>query len=138
MIFFQLLKQTPMKKNIVSIFLGLMVLSIMSSCFHHHHHDLNISLSDDEDEYEMDADYRNDQTHAVQVYLNDRLLSNSTVSVKSDLVDKEITLDDNTTFYINSNPGSLNIKFDKSKNSAEACERLRQVCEELKDILAEN
>lgn len=114
-----------------------MILSALSSC-HNHRHDISISVSDDEDEYEMDAAYRKNKTHAVQVYLNDHLLSNSTVSVKNDLKDKEITLDDNTTFYINSNPGSLNIKIDKTKNSEESCEKLRQVCEELKDILAEN
>ncbi len=46
-----------MKKYMVSLALGLMIIAGMSACFHHRH-DMSISVSDDEDEYEMDADYR--------------------------------------------------------------------------------
>ena len=127
-----------MKKNAVSIVLGLMILSMMSSCFHLHHHDISISVSDDEDEYEMEADYRKNQSHAVQVYLNNHLLNNSSVSIRNGYVDDEITLDDKTTFYINTNPSELSIRINKNKNSEESCERVKQICEELKQILADN
>jgi hypothetical protein len=127
-----------MKKYTLSIVFGLMIIAAMSSCFHHHGHNVSISISDDDDEYEMDAAYRRSQTHAVQVYLNDHLLSNTTVSLNNDFVDEEITLDDKTTFYINANPGSLHINIDKTENTEEQCERVRQVCEGLKEILADN
>ena len=123
-----------MKKYFSVVLLGLIILSSLSSCFHRH--DISISVSDDEDEYEMDASYNRSQEHEVQVYLNEHLLSNSIVSFKHD--DDRITLDDNTTVYINSYPGELSIKIDKHKNSEEACEKIRQICEELKDILADN
>ncbi len=126
-----------MKKNTVSIVLGLVILSMMSSCFHLHH-DISISVSDDEDEYEMEADYRKNQSHAVQVYLNNHLLNNSGVSIHNGFVDDEITLDDKTTFYINTNPGELSIRINKNENSEESCERVKQICEELKQILADN
>ena len=127
-----------MKKYALSIVLGLVILAAMPSCFHFNDHDISISVSDDDDEYEMDADYSRSQTHAVQVYLNDHLLNGEIRLKHNDHIDKEITLDDKTTFYINSEPGSLNIKIDKTKNSEEQCERVRQACEDLKGILADN
>ena len=127
-----------MKKYVLSIVFGSMVVVAMSSCFHRHNHDISISISDDDDEYEMDADYRRNQTHSVQVYLNDHLLNGDIKLSRNDYIDKEITLDDNTTFYINSNPGSLHIKVDKTENTEEQCERVRQACEDLKQILADN
>ena len=86
----------------------------------------------------MDASYRKTQTHKVRAYLNEHLLNKSVVSFKNKSMDEEITLDDNTTFYINSYPGELRIKIDKTENSDESFEKVRQVCEDLKDILADN
>jgi hypothetical protein len=126
-----------MKKYTVSLVLGLMMIAGISSCFHHHN-DISISVSDDEDEYEMEADYGKNKSHAVQVYLNNHLLTNSNVSIHNGFVDDEVTLDDKTTFYINTNPGELSIRINKNENSEESCERVRQVCEELKQILADN
>ena len=127
-----------MKKYALSVVLGLMILATAPSCIHFNDHDISISVSDDDDEYEMDAAFRRNQTHAVQVYLNDHLFNRGTKLSHYDFVDKEITLDDKTTFYINSNPGKLYIKIDKTENSEEQCERVRQACEELKEILADN
>ncbi len=125
-----------MKKHFISTLPGFIFLLVMSSCFHNHN--IEITISDDDDEYEMEALYKRNQTRTVQVYLDENLLNNSTVSFKRRTIDEEVTLDDNTTVYINSNPGNLSIKNDKTKNSAESCERVKQVCEELKDILADN
>jgi hypothetical protein len=125
-----------MKKHFISTLPGFIFLLVISSCFHNHN--IEIAISDDDDEYEMEALYKRNQTRTVQVYLDEHLLNNSTVSFKRRTIDEEVTLDDNTTVYINSNPGNLSIKIDKSKNSAESCERVKQVCEELKDILADN
>ena len=125
-----------MKKYSLSIVLGLLILAAMPSCFHNH--DISISISDDDDEYEMEADYSRSQAHAVRVYINDHLLNGEIKLKRNEHVDEEITLDDNTTFFINSNPGSLHIKIDKAKNSEEQCERIRAACEDLKEILAKN
>jgi hypothetical protein len=127
-----------MKKYALSVVLVLMILATMPSCIHFNDHDISISVSDDDDEYEMDADYKRSQTHAVQVYLNDHLLNGHVRLRRNDRIDKELTLDDNTTFYINSEPGRLYIKIDKTKNSEEQCERVREACEDLKEILADN
>jgi hypothetical protein len=126
-----------MKNYAVSVALGLMIIAGLSSCFHHRH-DISVTVSDDEDEYEMEADYRRNQSHDVQVFLNDHLLANSNTSIRNGYADDEVTLDDKTTFYINTNPGELNIRINKNENSEESCERIRLVCEELKQILADH
>lgn len=125
-----------MKKHFISTVPGIIFLIFLSSCFHNHN--ISISISDDEKEYEMDASYRKNQTHKVRAYLNEHLLSNSVVLVKNTSMDEEIILDDNSTFYINSYPGELRIKMDKTENSEASCEKVKQVCEDLKDILADN
>lgn len=125
-----------MKKNFLSILSAVIFLILFTSCFHNHN--VSISISDNADEYEMDASYRKNQTHQVRVYLNEHLLNASSSMTKNKSIDEEITLDDNTRFYINAHPGELSIKIDKSENTAESCEKVRQVCEELKDILADN
>lgn len=127
-----------MKKNTLSIVLALIIIAAMPSCFHYNNDDISISVSDDEDEYEMDADYSRKQAHDVRVYLNDHLLSGNIKLSRNEHVDREIILDDNTTFYINAEPGSINIKIDKTKNSAAQCEKIRIACEDLKEILADN
>lgn len=127
-----------MKIYALSVVLGLVILATAPSCFHFSDHDVSVSVSDDEDEYEMDADYSRRKAHAVRVYLNDHLLDGKIKIRHNDHVDKEITLDDNTTFYINAEPGSINIKIDKTRNSEEQCERVRLACEDLKEILADN
>jgi hypothetical protein len=135
---FIIFKNNKMKKYSLSIILALVILASFPSCFHFSDHDISISVSDDEDEYEMDADYSRSQAHAVRVYLNNHLLNGKFKMRRNDYLDKEITLDDKTTFYINSNPGSLQIRIDKKENSEEQCERVRQACEDLKEILADN
>jgi hypothetical protein len=125
-------------RNKLYLLLALIITVSLSSCFRYHNDDISISVSDDDDEYEMDADYSRKQTHDVQVYLNDHLLNGKIKLKRNDHVDKEITLDDNTTFYLNAEPGSINIKIDKTKNSAEQCEKIRIACEDLKEILADN
>lgn len=122
-----------MKNYALSLVLGLMMIAGMSSCFHHRH-DMSISVSDDEDEFEMDADYGRNRSHAVQVYLDEHLLNNG----RSLKTTGEIILDDKTTFYINSNPGQLTIRINKNENSEESCERVREICEDIKVIIEDN
>jgi hypothetical protein len=126
-----------MKNYIVPVVFGLMMIAGMSACFHHHN-DFSISFSDDDDEFEMEADYPRHQAHDVKVYLNDHLLNNIAHRGKHSFKNEEITLDDNTTFYIDSYPGQLNIRVDKDENSEEGCERVRQMCKELKLVIEDN
>ena len=131
-----------MKKYTVSLALALMIIAGMSSCFHHRH-DMSIAVSDDEDSPDsywdrMDADYGKNKSHAVQVYLNNHLLTNSNTTIHNGFVNDEVTLDDETTFYINANPGELSIRINKKENSDESCERVKKICENIKVIIEDN
>lgn len=125
-----------MKKYILLAIIAASMAISLSSCFHDNN--LSISVSDDEDEYEMDASFQNRKTHAVQVYVNDHLLTSSSKWRNGDEVEKEITLDDNTNFSINASPGELRINIDKTKNSEQSCEKIKQACEDIKDLLTDN
>ena len=45
---------------------------------------------------------------------------------------------DETTFYINANPGELSIRINKNENSEESCERVKRICEDIKVIIEDN
>ncbi len=124
-----------MKKLFILAVLGLLLTACLSSCFHHGN-DVCITISDDEDEYEMDASYHKRKTRAVEVYLNDHLL-NERVNSRTERRE-EIVLDDHTKFHLRSLPGRINIKIDKTENPEEGYEKIRVVCEDLKDIMDEN
>jgi len=122
------------KRNLLYAGLILSVVIVLSSCFHHH--DISISVNDDEDVYRMRASYDEDKTRAVQRIINAHLHPHQSLSVVHGYVDTDVTLDDGTSFHIKSKPGNLKIKFDKTENSEESCERMKEMCEEIKSVLA--
>lgn len=126
-----------MKRNLVLVVLGLMMMAAIASCFHHHN-DFSIRFSDDDDEFEMEADYPRHQSHDVKVYLNDHLLNQVSHRRRHSFKNEEITLDDNTKFYIDSYPGELNIRIDKEENSEEGYIRVKELCQGLKVVIENN
>jgi hypothetical protein len=126
-----------MKKYIVSITLGLLVMSGFTSCLHHRNN-ISVTVTEDDDEFEMEAGYRERQTKTVQVYLNERLLKNSGTYIRNGYISDEVNLDDNARFHIISSPGELSIQFNKNENSAASYEKLKQVCAGLEQILSDN
>lgn len=126
-----------MKKYILSIALGMLVMAGLSSCFHHRH-DVSVTVTEDDDAFEMEAGYRERQTKTVQVYLNERLLKTSGTHIKNGYISDQVTLNDNARFHIISSPCELSIQFNKNENSAASYEKLKQVCSELEQILSDN
>lgn len=122
------------KKNLLCAALILVTVVALNACFHHH--DISISVNDDEDVYRMKALYDEDRTITVQRIINAHLQGHHSLSVVHGYVDTDVTLDDGTSFHIRSKPGSLRINFDKNENSEESCERMREMCEEIKNALA--
>ncbi len=125
-----------MKTYLVVAVTGFILMGLVS-CFHHRN-DVSITISDNADEYEMDALYNKRKTHAVRIYLNERLLDKKTGLYKKNVDSEEITLDDNTKLYLDAYPGSLRIKIDKDENSPGSYEKIKQACEEIKEIMLEN
>jgi hypothetical protein len=125
-----------MKKHLALVVTGFMLMGLVS-CFHHRN-DLSITISDNDDEYEMDALYNKRKTHAVRIYLDERLLDKKTGRYKKNIDREEITLDDHTKLYLDAYPGSLRIKIDKDENSPGSYKKIKQACEEIKEIMLEN
>lgn len=106
----------------------------LSSCFHHH--DVSVSISDDEDE--MKASYQRKQTHTVRVFVDEHLVANSMVSVKKGSKDKQITLNNKSKFYVNAGPREIRIHIHDRKNAEELRGLIKDIREELDEILEDN
>ena len=93
-------------------------------------HNGNISIKHNLDKrnYELQAHFDPANTDQVDRYLDSELGNGQTIFHNTEM-DGEITLDDQTTFYIKKSPGYLKIRFDKEKNSEEAFVKIRSVLE---------
>jgi hypothetical protein len=128
-----------MKKVLILVAAGVFLANIFSSCFNYHDNDVSISIQEDEEEYKLSAHFEDRKTKAVQNFIKE--YTASTINFKSsnnNYIDATVTLDDNTRFYIKSKEGLLKIKFDKEENSEASYEKVKEMCEGVKDLLAEN
>ena len=82
----------------------------------------------------MTAQFNPGKTDKLDRYLDKELATGNITFVNSEM-DADITLDDQTTFYIKKTPGYLNIKLDKEKNSEEAFAKLKGVLEGIGEVV---
>lgn len=99
---------------------------------------INLSFSEDEKEVVISAKFPNEKTDKVRDYLTEQLSSYKDFSFKNAELDANITLNDSSTFYINSSKGSLKIIMERSKNSAESYRKMKKLNDGLKEILTSN
>ncbi len=125
-----------MKKYFISVLLGSILLTGLSSCFHHH--DVAVSISDDTDEYEINAPYKKGQTHHVQVFVDERLAASSMVSVEKRSKDKRIILDHESKFYLNTNPREIRIHIGDIENAEELREIVKDIRNNIREEIDEN
>ena len=124
-----------MKKHFIYTVPGFIAfLLIMSSCFHVHDHDMSITTTDDEDVYRFRASFDEGQTREVQRIIKSHL--HNSVAFNRGFIDMDARLDDGTVFHIKSRPGRLRISFDKDGNTQEGCDKVMEMCDEIKDMLA--
>jgi hypothetical protein len=126
-----------MKKQFPLMLCGLFLLAVFSSCLWRHHHS-SVSISDSPDVYQIYASYDKSKTHKLQRLLDEDLRNDEDLSFRNAKVDAMITLEDRTTFYMQLFPGELKIKFDKTENSGEAYMKMKDICEDIKDLLSGN
>ncbi|MEO6229032.1 MAG: hypothetical protein ABIP10_02835 [Ferruginibacter sp.] len=126
-----------MKKLHALIFCTIACIITASSCRRNNDNG-NISLNFKESDhyYSLAAYFDKSQTRNVEQYMDSRIGKRSKTSFINSTIDGTITLDDHTTFYIKKAPGVLRIKLDKDKNSMEAYDRIRSMCEGIKKVLA--
>ena len=125
-----------MKKWILFIATCISLTALFSSCFSYQSNNVSVTINDDEDQYTLSATFQERKTRAVQNYINE--YAGGATIIKSGRADATVTLDDETAFYIRSKRGKLKIKFDKEENSAAAYEKVKAMCEGIKEIVAEN
>jgi hypothetical protein len=121
-----------MKKKIfyVLMFAGL------ASCRWHDNGDIDISYSEGSHYYSMKAHFNKNKTRRVESYMDEMIGDRSNMSFVNSRIDGQITLDDHTTFYIKKYTGFLEIKFNKSENSYESYQRIRAMCQGIKEVIA--
>ncbi len=84
----------------------------------------------------MDADFSKRKNKAVDGYLEDQLGHQTRFSF-SKKYKSSITLDDQTKFYLNREPGHIFIRLDKEENSAASYRKIKSVCEGMKKLLTQ-
>ncbi len=95
---------------------------------------ISISVSESDDRYKISADYPKSKTRRIQQYLDD-CLQPSGMSFINARIDGDISPGNGMYFYIDTAPGSLDIMFDRRKNSASAYRKMKKMGEELKEII---
>ncbi|HVX26193.1 MAG TPA: hypothetical protein VHB70_07610 [Parafilimonas sp.] len=125
-----------MKRISVIILFNLFALCFCISCNEIYHHNTNIHISESALDYTMYVHYPPGETHAVENYMDCKIGRSSDMSFVNSRIDAQLTLNDHTTFYLKKYPGYLKIKLDKARNSEQAYDRIKNMCEGIKKVLA--
>jgi len=120
-----------MKKQIFCVLL----FASLASCTWYDNGNMDISYNEWSHYYSMKAHFNKSKTRKVETYMDERIGDRSNMSFVSTRIDGQITLDDHTTFYIKKYPGFLEIKFNKRENSYESYQRIRAMCQGIKEVL---
>ncbi len=85
--------------------------------------------------YRFEAKYPNSKTKEVQKILSEHL-KDSGMSFVNKGLNADMKLGNGMSFYIKSEPSILKIVFDKSKNSEEDYLKMKDMCQEIRDIFS--
>ena len=100
--------------------------------------DVSISIQESDDIYKMSASFDERKTRKVKNYISDYTGDNGLFKSGGNVVmDAATTFGDNIKVYIKFRPGKLKIKLDKDENSEEAYNEVKDMCEGIKELLAD-
>lgn len=125
-----------MKKQIIVFFA--LAINILSSCRWYDHGNINITYNEWSHYYSMKAHFARNKTTRVEHYMDEKIGDQSNMSFVNTRIDGQITLDDHTTFYIKKYPGFLEIKLNKNQNNFESYQRIRSMCDGIKEVVKNN
>ncbi len=114
-----------------------MLLSCLISCYGPGN-DTSISISESENTYKMTAYFPEEKTARVKSYINSCISQGDFFTPGNDPVDITADLKDNTRFHLKSRNGKLLIELKKSENTQSSLDRIKQMCEGIKKVLAES
>jgi hypothetical protein len=127
----------PMK-NRPFIIAVLLIMIVLFSCNHHGDHDVSISVSEDEDEYRFSARFDESKTQMIQNFMSRHFDGSDIFKGGNIKIDATTNFEENVPVYIKFNPGRLKIKFNKEENEEASCEHVKDMCEGIKELLAQN
>jgi hypothetical protein len=96
---------------------------------------ISISISETKKTYKLSAHYHEGKADQVTQYIA-CLKTKPAINNPEDL-DTDIILQDSTQLYIKTSRGNILLKIDKRKNSPAAVERVKNMCQDIKKILAQ-
>lgn len=117
---------------------GAFIITTYCSCLHHHGGSLSIQFHENDNYYSMDAWFDESKTRKVQRFIDSELGDRNSFSFVNTQMDAMITLDDHTTFHMQSTPGELKIKLNKHQNSFESYTEIKDLCEGIKAVILSN
>ena len=109
----------------------------LQSCFHHNNHDTKISVDESTGTYKFSASFPEDETGKVHRLINKTISPNGLFASANDYMDVTTTLEDKTTFAVEASPGIIRIKIDREGNSPASYDRIKEMCEKIKNTLKE-
>jgi len=121
-----------MKKQIFYV----LMFASLASCRWYDNRNTDISYSEGSHYYSMKAHFNKNKTRKVDNYIDERIGDQSNMSFVNTRIAGQIALDDHTIFYIKKYPGFLEIKFDKGENSYESYQRIKAMCQGIKEVIA--
>jgi hypothetical protein len=124
-----------MKKRNSLFFVMACACMIVVSC-RHHRGNTSIAFSESDHYYSMKARFSDERTRDVEHYMDEMIGDQSNMSFVNSRIDGQIAFNDHTNFYIKKYDGYLQIKLDKDNNSADSYEKVRDMCQGIKRLLA--
>lgn len=126
-----------MRNKNISGALVLLLLFFLSAC-NGPDGNTSVRVNDSKEHYEFVAKFPAEKTNRVEKFINKTTSPLTLYGPGNDEVDADTKLDDNTSFHIKSGNGRLNIRLNKTQNSEESLERVKKMCEGIKEILVDN
>ena len=109
-----------------------MIITCAGCIFDWNSHDTNVKVTEDKNNYQFTASYNKHRSAEIQHYINTHIAPDD---LSGDFIDVTTTLKDGTNFYIKEMAGRLKIKLDKQKNSEASYEKIKNMCNGIKNIL---
>ncbi|MEO5682177.1 MAG: hypothetical protein ABIQ88_06015 [Chitinophagaceae bacterium] len=123
-----------MRKGLQFLAICIICVGCLSSC-NRHNHNTSISVNESGGIYTFTASFPEDKTRKIQRVINKSISPGSLFKSANDRTDITTILQDKTTFYVKSSPGRIRIKINRSGNSPASYNRIKELCEEVKEGL---
>jgi len=118
-----------MKNKILAASAWILLLSVCFACGNSG--DLEVSVVDNDDTYAFFAKYDGKKTKDIRDFINGQIKPARVI------LDEEITvtLNDKTEFELKESDQKIRIRLDKVKNSAASYDRVKELCNGIKEVI---